>query len=159
MDIIVSARRRIDAPADRIYHYIADFEHHHPRFLPHQFSALEIEEGGYGAGTLHRVSVTLGGKATEYRVRVREPEPGRVITETDPSRHMVTTFTVDPDGAGSRVTIETRWRTPGLKGLVERLVAPSMLRRVYVEELELLARYAGARAFMRTMVPEPPFPA
>ena len=43
---------------------------------------------------------------------------------------------------GSRVRIETRWFTDGLNGLVERLVAPRMLRRVYEAELNLLDRYA-----------------
>jgi hypothetical protein len=40
------------------------------------------------------------------------------------------------------VTIHTRWHTPGLAGLVERMVATRMLRRVYAAELNLLDRYA-----------------
>jgi hypothetical protein len=87
--------------------------------------------------------MTLGGRTTAYRVRVGEPEPGRVLIESDPSRRMLTTFTVDADpGGGSRVTIETRWHTNGVQGFIERLVAPRMLRRVYQAELALLDRYA-----------------
>lgn len=157
MDITASARRRIEAPAERIYHYIADFRNHHPRFLPAEFGDLQIEAGGYGSGTVHRFTVTTAGRETAYRVHVHEPEPGRVLTESDDARGLVTTFTVDPDGDGSQVTIETRWRAPGIRGLVERMVAPTLLRRIYERELELLADYAGARAFMRTMVPEPSF--
>jgi uncharacterized protein YndB with AHSA1/START domain len=147
MQIIASAQRRIDAPARRVYSYIADFRKHHPHFLPPQFSDLEIECGGVGAGTVHRFRMTLGGRTSQYRVRVGEPEPGRVLIESDPARRMLTTFTVDPEpGGGSRVSIETRWFTDGLQGLVERVVAPRMLRRVYREELELLDRYAAGEA-------------
>jgi hypothetical protein len=143
MKIIVSAERRIDAPARRVYHYIRDFREHHPRFLPPQFSDFQVESGGVGAGTVHSFTMTLGGRSTQYRVRVGEPEPGRVLIESDPSRRMLTTFTVDPElDGGSRVRIETRWFTDGLQGLVERIVAPRMLRRVYQAELNLLDRYA-----------------
>jgi hypothetical protein len=62
---------------------------------------------------------------------------------------MLTTFTVDHELDGtSRVTIHTRWYSHGLAGLVERLFAPRMLRRVYAAELTLLDRYA------RTTVPD-----
>ena len=144
MKITASAERRIDAPARLLYGYIADFRQHHPHILPSQFSDLEIECGGVGAGTVHRFRMTLGGRTTEYRVRVGEPQPGRVLIESDPSRRMLTTFTVEPELDGSsRVRIETRWYTDGLQGLVERIVAPGMLSRVYREELELLDRYAS----------------
>jgi len=143
MQIIASAERHIDAPSRRVYHYIRDFREHHPRFLPPQFSDLQIETGGVGAGTVHSFTMTLGGRTTAYRVRVGEPEPGRVLIESDPSRRMLTTFTVDSDGGGgSRVRIETRWHTNGVQGLFERLVAPRMLRHVYQAELALLDRYA-----------------
>ena len=142
MQITASAERHIDAPADRIYHYIRDFREHHPRFLPPQFSDFRVEHGGVGAGTIHRFKMTLAGRTTEYEVRVGEPEPGRVLIESDPSRRMLTAFTVERDfGGGSVVRIETRWHTDGLAGVVERLVAPRMLRRVYDAELRLLDRY------------------
>jgi hypothetical protein len=150
MKITASAERRIDAPARRVYGYIADFRQHHPRFLPSQFSDLEIETGGVGAGTVHRFRMTLGGRTTDYRVRVGEPQPGRVLIESDPARRMLTTFTVErePDGS-SLVRIDTCWHTDGIQGLLERLVAPAMLRRVYREELELLDRYATGAAKAR----------
>ena len=156
MQITASAERHIDAPARRIYSYIADFRQHHPNFLPSQFSDLEIETGGVGAGTVHRFRMTLGGRTTDYRVRVGEPMPGRMLIESDPARRMLTTFTVDPqpDG-GSRVRIETRWFTNGIQGLVERLVAPAMLRSVYREELRLLDRYATGLAAATTLSARP----
>jgi len=147
MQISASAERRIDAPARRVYAYIADFRQHHPNFLPPQFSHLEIECGGVGAGTVHRFRMTLGRRTTQYRVRVGEPDPGHVLIESDPARRMLTTFTVDPEpGGGSRVRIETRWYAYGLRGVVERLAAPRMLRQVYRDELALLDRYASGPA-------------
>ena len=147
MKITASAERYIDAPARRVYSYIRDFREHHPQFLPSQFSDLEIETGGVGAGTVHRFTITLGGRTTSYRVRVGEPIPGRMLIESDPARRMLTTFIVDPqpDG-GSRVRIETQWFTDGIRGLVERLIAPAMLRSVYRDELRLLDRYAATAA-------------
>ena len=143
MQIIASAERHIDAPPGRVYHCIRDFREHHPRFLPPQFSNFQVESGGVGAGTAHSFTMNLGGRATDYRVRVGEPDPGRVLIESDPSRRMLTTFTVDPEmGGGSLVRIETRWFTNGFPGFIERLIAPRMLRRVYRAELNLLDRYA-----------------
>jgi hypothetical protein len=143
MQITAAAERTIDAPAAIVYHLIRDFRQHHPNILPPQFSDLEIESGGVGAGTVHRFRMTLAGRTSEYRVRVGEPQPGRMLIESDPARRMLTTFTVDPEPYGrSRVRIHTRWHTDGVAGLGERLVAPRLLARVYREELELLDRYA-----------------
>ena len=143
MQIIASAERHIDAKPGHVYGLIRDFREHHPRFLPPQFGDFQVESGGIGAGTVHRFTMTLGGRTTAYRVRVGEPHPGRMLIESDPSRRMLTTFNVEPAmGGGTLVSIHTRWYTDGLRGLVERLVAPRMLARVYREELRLLDRYA-----------------
>ena len=143
MQITAAAERTIDAPAPHIYRLISDFRQHHPNFLPPQFSDFVIETGGVGAGTVHRFRLTLAGRTTENRVRVGEPQPGRMLIESDGSRRMLTTFTVDPVPYGrTRVRIHTRWYTDGFAGLVERLLAPRLLCRVYREELELLDRYA-----------------
>ena len=146
MQITAAAERTIDAPAAHVYHVIRDFRQHHANFLPPQFSDFEVETGGVGAGTVNRFRMTLGGRTTAYRVRVGEPQPGRMLIESDASRRMLTTFTVDPEPYGrTRVRIHTRWYTDGFAGLVERLVAPRLLARVYREELELLDRYATRR--------------
>ncbi len=143
MRITASAERHIDAPADRIYGYVRDYRVHHPRFLPREFGPLTIEEGGIGAGTKLRFTMTVGGRTAEYRVTVEEPEPGRVLTEADPGLDMVTSFTVEPDGDGSRVRIDTGWTATGIGGLMQRLFAPGVLRGIYERELANLERYAG----------------
>ena len=36
-----------------------------------------------GAGTITRFKLTAGGRTREYRTKIAEPEPGRVLTESD----------------------------------------------------------------------------
>lgn len=144
MRINVSAERRIEAPAATVYEVIRDYRALHPRILPPQFSGLRVLEGtGVGAGTIIEFTLTLGGNASTARARVDEPEPGRVLTETDLGRDLRTTFTVDPTPDGATLArFDTTWTTPGMRGLVERMVAPRMLRSVYAEELANLDRVA-----------------
>jgi Polyketide cyclase / dehydrase and lipid transport len=142
-DLHVAAERHIGAPADHVYRLIADVRTHHQRFLPPAFSDFRVEQGGVGAGTVHSFKLTAGGRTRSYRMRVAEPEPGRVLTESDQLSSAVTTFTVTPQEAGCRVRIETRWRgARGVGGFFERLFAPRVLRRIYADELDRLDRYA-----------------
>jgi hypothetical protein len=136
----------VGAPADLTYRLIADDEHHQ-RFLPDGFSDFEVLEGGVGAGTLHRFTVTAGGRQRGYRMRVAEPEPGRVITETDEDSSLATRFTVSPTGDTCSVTIATSWDgAGGVGGFFERLFAPRAMRRMYADELVRLDRYAREQA-------------
>lgn len=134
--------REIAAPAGRIFECLADYRNHHFKILPPAFTEAAVEEGGRGAGTVLRARVTLGGRSFPFRARVDEPEEGRVLTETDLKTGAVTTFTVSPKGSGAIVRIETRFpRSPGLRGVAERLFIPGMLRRLYREELARLDGY------------------
>jgi uncharacterized protein YndB with AHSA1/START domain len=142
-ELHVTAERLVGAPAEHVYRCIADFRTHHPRFLPPAFSDFRVEEGGVGAGTVTSFRVTAGGRSRAYRMRVDEPEPGRVLTESDTQSSLVTRFTVTPEGPGSRVRIDTRWQgAGGVGGFFERLFAPRVLRRLYADELDRLDRYA-----------------
>jgi hypothetical protein len=140
----------VGAPAELTYHLIADDEHHR-HFLPEGFSNFEVLEGGVGAGTLHRFTLTAGKRVREYVMRVDEPEPGRVITETDQGSSLVTSFTVTPDGDSCRVEIRTQWDgAGGIGGFFERTFAPKVMRRMYADELERLDRYAREQAARST---------
>jgi hypothetical protein len=133
----------VDAPADTVYHYLADMRDHHPRFLPPAFSDFQVESGGVGAGTVTRFTMTVGGRTRQYRMQVAEPEPGRVLTESDMDSSTVTTFTVSPRGGGSLVRISTAWDgAGGIGGLFERVFAPRVLRAVFTDELKRLDVYA-----------------
>jgi uncharacterized protein YndB with AHSA1/START domain len=142
--LVVSAERQIGAPADEVYGYIADHHEHHPHFLPPAFSDFEVVSGGVGAGTVTRFKVTAGGRTRQYRMTVAEPEPGRVMTETDSESTLVTTWTVTPrDDGTSTVRLSTTWQgAGGIGGFFERLFAPSAARRMYLDELTRLDTYA-----------------
>jgi Polyketide cyclase / dehydrase and lipid transport len=140
---VVSAEAMVDAPADRVYLYLADMRDHHPHFLPPAFSDFQVESGGVGAGTVTRFKITAGGRTRDYRMKVTEPEPGRVLTESDMDSSAVTTFTVSPQGGASLVRISTAWDgAGGIGGLFERLFAPRVLRAIYADELRRLDAYA-----------------
>ena len=145
--IQLSAEGIVDAPPATVYGYIADMREHHPHFLPPAFSDFEVESGGFGAGTMTSFRLTAGGRSREYRMQVAEPEPGRVLTESDTNSSLVTSFTVTPEGDASRVQISTTWEgARGIGGFFERLFAPRVMRSIYAEELERLNAYARERA-------------
>lgn len=145
--IRVTADRTINASPEDVYRLIADYRDHHPKFLPPAFADVRVEEGGVGAGTVVTFALTVGGKRRAYRQRVSEPEPGRVLTETDIATGAATSFTVTPEGSGSRVEIATEFEgAGGITGFFERLLAPRLLKRMYVDELARLDDYATSPA-------------
>lgn len=140
---VVSSEATVGAPAETVYHYLADMRDHHPHFLPPAFSDFQVESGGVGTGTITRFKITAGGRTREYRMKVAEPEPGRVLTESDMNSSAVTTFTVSPQGDASRVRISTAWDgASGIGGVLERIFAPRVLRAIYTDELRRLDAYA-----------------
>src|SRR5204863_2277113 len=80
----VSGSLRIAAPPARLYGIISDYRNGHPHILPKQFSNLRVESGsGVGAGTTIRFEVTMMGRTDRNKAIVSEPEPGRVLVETN----------------------------------------------------------------------------
>lgn len=142
------ASATIDSPASAVYSMLADYRGAHPRILPHKhLRNLHVEQGGTGAGTVFSIETHLLGTTRTLRGQVEEPEPGRTLTETYLGSGEVTTFIVEPLEAGAcEVTIRTEYTSGGISGLVERLLVPPLLRRVYTEELQNLAREAGKRS-------------
>ena len=137
----------IEAPADVIYGIFADYRNSHPAILPKQyFNSLTVEQGGVGAGTVVSGSVTVYGTDYPFHLLVSEPEPGRVLVETDTETEQVTKFILEPLASGrTRVTIASDFpASPGFAGLMERLVKPGVIRRIYQAELEQLAAYVRA---------------
>jgi ribosome-associated toxin RatA of RatAB toxin-antitoxin module len=154
-EVYVMAEGLVAAPADRVYELIADHREHHPKFLPSNFSNYEIERGGVGAGTITTFTITAGRRSRNYRMRIDEPEPGRVLTESDTTSSLVTTWTVTPEGDQARVRIETRWEgAKGAAGFFERVFAPPALRRIYNDELSHLDRYAREQIRQHEQIPQ-----
>jgi hypothetical protein len=144
----VEVSKEMNFPPASIYAVLVDYQRHHPNILPRQyFTDLEVVAGGQGAGTQVQVRMRVMGVEREFLMTIAEPEPGRVLTETDDESGVVTSFTVEPvkDGQTSRVTIASRFTTgPGLAGLMEKVGTQTITRRIYKEELELLERYLKA---------------
>lgn len=142
----VSASAFIPTPAQHVYAIIADYASGHPRILPKPyFVSLAVEQGGVGAGTVIKFQMRLMGRLQNFRAAVSEPEPGRVLAETDLDTGAVTTFTVEPldDGQRAQVTIATETKIrEGVLGKVEGWLTTQLLRPIYVKELEQLASVA-----------------
>lgn len=137
-----SASALIQAPPQEVYAVIADYHHGHPQILPKPpFVSLTVEDGGVGAGTVISVAMRVLGALQTFRAQVSEPQPGRVLVETNDTGY-VTTFSVEPraDGQQAFVTISTEMPDKkGIAGVLERWFVKRMLRPVYVKELRLLA--------------------
>jgi hypothetical protein len=139
----------VHAAPEVVYGYLADMRTHHPKFLPPAFSNFTVVEGGVGAGTVTTFTVSAGGRSRSYKMRVTEPEPGRVLQEDDENSSLVTTFTVEPAGEEqqSRVRIRTTWQgAGGIGGFFERTFAPRAMRSLYADELRRLDVYAREQA-------------
>ena len=146
MTTTVSASARVDAPARRVYELIADYREGHTRIVPPKyFKSLVVEEGGFGDGTVIRVTMHLLGADRTYRAKVTEPDPGRMITETDLENGLATSFTVTPIGNASDVTISTAIpHLPGMFAAIQRWLVKRLLPQIYREELQLIAAHARA---------------
>jgi hypothetical protein len=144
--IHVESSKVIEARPEKVYAILSDYHVSHPAILPKPyFTELTVEKGGQGAGTIIHVGMNVMGVKRAYRQVISEPEPGRVLVESDAAAGVTSSFTVDPFNGGqhSRVTIATDAATkPGLLGWMERLFNPFVMRRIYKEELQLLAEYA-----------------
>ena len=150
----VKASATVDAPAEIVYGIIADYRNGHPHILPRKyFEWLVVEQGGRGEGTVIRFQMRVLGQTRVLRAAVTEPDPGRVLVETDTGgAGPVTTFTVEPAGSGSHVTFSTEMTsTGGPLGVLERFVLRRVLRRVYARELEQLGRVAVERSSVQTV--------
>jgi hypothetical protein len=133
-------------PAD-IYAILADYRTSRSAILPRQyFPKLILASGGQGAGTYLEVHVDVYGMKRVLRPRVSEPEPGRLLVESDENTGWRTTYRVDPINGSNQslVTITTDSPTiPGLQGFLERMILGFFLRRAHRKTLELLAEYSG----------------
>ena len=137
----VQASAHIDAPPERVYGIIADYRTGHPSILPKAFRNFSVERGGVGAGTVIRFDVRTLGTTTRFHGVVTEPEPGRVLVERYDEPVSQTTFTVVAGAnGGTDVTFFSELTSrDGLGGTIERWMSRRFLRKLYAEELGLLA--------------------
>ena len=149
--IKVRAAAVLDARPEDVYATIADYRHGHPNILPKEnLYDLQVEQGGYGAGTMIRFKMKALGVEQTFYQRIIEPEPGRVLFEQDidSAQNVMTTFTVDPEEHEQKSHVEiatTMNASPGFKGLVERIIVPIINPQIYRKELKLLEATAQKR--------------
>jgi len=154
----VVASRVVGANAGVVYALIADYQGGHQRILPPKyFGHLRATKGGYGDGTeiaFEMYPFGMKRAVQQARSRVTEPEPGRVLIETDLDRGYVTTFTVDPiDPTSARVEFATAVPAKsGILGAIEKAVTTAFLRRVYEVELAQLDDVARVESSSRASV-------
>ena len=134
----------LNARPEDAYTTIADYRQGHPDILPKEnLYDLQVEQGGYGAGTIIRFKARILGVEQSFYQRVSEPQPGRVLVEQDIDsvQNESVTFTVTPLEQGQKSHVEismTLNLSPGVKGLVERVVVPIIFPPVFRKELKLL---------------------
>lgn len=141
--IRVEAKRTVDASPAAVYQFLTDYREKHPSILPPEsFVGYTLEEGGTGAGTVISFRIRAGGRERPYRMRVSEPEPGRILQEQDMDSSLITRFTLTPADGNARTTVNivTEWQGGrGFGGLMERTFAPMAMRGIYTKELDRLA--------------------
>lgn len=148
-EIIASVTEVVRAAPEVVWAIFTDYHDAHPAVLPRPaFGELVVERGGTGAGTVFTIELNEGVRTRKLRMNVTEPQPGRVLMESDADSDLVTTFTVEPSDGGrdSRVTIATRWTRGGVRGLLERAFAPALMRPVFRAELRNVEKLARDRS-------------
>ena len=143
---VPTATKDIQTPAEILYNIIADYRRMHWLILPKRyFLSLEVEQGGFGAGTIVNFAMRILGQTQSFHSLITEPEPGRLLVETDIKSGIATSFHIVPieKEGQTRVTISTE-----LKGrnFLEAWIAKMILQKIYRLELELLAQVAEEQA-------------
>lgn len=149
--IKVKAAAFLNVRPEDVYATIADYRKGHPSILPKEsMYDLQVEQGGYGAGTIIRFKARALGVERSFYQRVSEPKPGKVLVEQDiDSVHkVVTTFTVTPLEQGQKSHVEishTEHASLGFQGFIEGVVVPMLMQPVLRKELKLLEAVAQKR--------------
>ena len=134
----VQATRTVDASPEKVLDVLRDYREARPRILTDNYSAYRVEQGGNGNGTVIGYHFAAGGRERDYRLRVEE-STGE-LRERDELSSFVSSWSVQPAGAGSSVSLESSWEgAGGIGGFFERTFAPIGLRRIYSQMLDKLA--------------------
>ncbi len=147
--ILIERSALIEASSEIVYAILRDYEVGHPAILPEQFEKVEVISGGHGAGTVIDVYMKVMGIRRKMNMLVEEPEPGRVLLETDTASGTKTFFIVEPTNNPTQCRLTLRTEavpSRGVMGWVERRMLPKMLSEIYVKEIALLNAYAASKS-------------
>ncbi|HEY9775927.1 MAG TPA: SRPBCC family protein [Planktothrix sp.] len=135
--VIAQESKLVGAPPEKVYRIFADPRHH-----AHILAQCISDYSSCPDGTV-RCRIEFGGVKRDYHFSRQEVEPNRLFCETDLKTKIVTEFICEPHAEGTLATIRVDYQAASsLLGLIESMVAPSFLRKMYDEELTKLARYA-----------------
>lgn len=141
----ITASAVIDASPEAIYAVFSDYEVAHKAILPKPYFAdMVVLAGGQGAGTVIDVYMDVFGNKKTYHLEVTEPEPGRLLVETDYKTGERTHFIMEPlaNGRQTKVTIDSKFKAnTGFTGFMERLITPPITRYIFKKELANVAAY------------------
>ena len=147
--IRAEASKVIDARPQVIWDVIRDYHVGHPAIMPKPYTqSLKVLKGGVGEGTETHLTMKVYGRIFEYHHRISEPEPGRLLKETEVNSGQFSSFTLDPLEGGTRTRVTIVADAPassGIAGLIERLTTPGFQRRLFAAELENLAEYVKGK--------------
>jgi hypothetical protein len=144
--IRVDVSKDIPARAEAIYAILCDYRVGHQAILPRpEFVSLDIEKGGGGAGTEYTLTMRLYGQTYTYQHRIEEPRPGFELVEIDrQTGERASWFTLEPQAGSTatRVTISSQLPVAaGFTGIIQRLMQPRIMRKLFERELDNLAAY------------------
>lgn len=135
----------IEARSGAVYEVLADYTTHHPEIMPAPlFSRIQVESGGIGEGTIFHITLRIAGREQRMHMRVAEPEPGRVLTETNLDTGAVTEFSLSSVNGDSPtlIRISSEWETAdGVRGLFDKTATPILTRWILRKQLRKLNRY------------------
>jgi hypothetical protein len=153
--IQVQASEMIDARPEAVYALLSDYKVGHPAILPKPyFTGLTVEKGGQGEGTIVITRLKVMGQEFVYRQAVTEPEPGRVLVETDTETGQFSSFTFEPVNGGKQTHLTIYSEFPdkaGFAGWMERLMQPLIVGRIYRQELRNIAAYFQSDPHLKSL--------
>jgi uncharacterized protein YndB with AHSA1/START domain len=141
--ISVEVERTVDAPMERVWAVLRDYQDARPRMLTEHFVDYVIQQGGRGGGTVVAHQLRVGRRRGSYLVSVEELTPGRQLRERDRGSALVATWTLTPgrDGERTVVSVAVDLRDPDVSRWWARPWARRALRRFYRQLLERLEGY------------------
>ncbi|MBX9671593.1 MAG: hypothetical protein K2X93_28650 [Candidatus Obscuribacterales bacterium] len=105
--------------------------------LPEAFVHYEADDDN-----VIEYAIKVGAAKRTFRARIERTIPDREFSEIDLNTGIITEFLLEPHEQGTLVTISTVYESKrGLTGLIEALFVPTLLHRLFREELVKLGRY------------------
>jgi uncharacterized protein YndB with AHSA1/START domain len=133
-----SATRAIDRPADQVWHALTDWEH--------AAGWLGVDEVRADGATRPGTQLAFRTRGRERAAEITEVRPGRALTVRSRQGGVTAdyTYSVEPEGAGSRVSLVADVRAAGIWAPLGPVIRAA-IRRTDRGQLDALDRALTAR--------------